>query len=327
LIDPDCQYNIIRCDRKDRIGGGVCVLISKELQYSEVCNCNFRNIYELCCFDIVYSANRFRLFSIYRKPGFSADSIDGMLSLVNCLSTYINVSYPCIVTGDLNCSHVDWTNLNARADGINDTFLNFVVTNSLNQLVDIPTRGKNILDIVLTNEPLIISTVRVENPFSNSDHCQVMFDILVVDNQSAKPDATDQRCWRKADFDGMSEYLQEVDWLSMLTTNLTADSLWNTFSQEINKAIEIFVPSTKASCLRKNKLYPPSIRRAFVRKRCLWRRHRDNPDDCDLAASYKRAELKCHLLVRNYEIKKERDIINDNNIGGFYKFVNKKISL
>jgi len=142
LIDPDCRYNIIRCDRKERIGGGVCVLISKELQYSEVCNCNFRNAYELCCFDIIYSANRFRLFSIYRKPGFAADSIDGMLSLVNCLSAYINVSYPCIVTGDLNCSHVDWKNLNARADGINDTFLNFAVTNSFNQLVDIPTRGK-----------------------------------------------------------------------------------------------------------------------------------------------------------------------------------------
>jgi len=102
---------------------------------------------------------------------------------------------------------------------------------------------------VLTNEPLIISSVRVENPFCNSDHCQVMFDILVVDNQAAKPDTTDQRCWKKADFDGMSEYLQDVDWLSMLTTNLSADSLWNAFSQEINKAIDIFVPVTKASCL------------------------------------------------------------------------------
>jgi len=41
------------------------------------------------------------------------------------------------------------------------------------------TKQHSLLDIVLTNEPLIVSNVGVEAPLSNSDYCQVNFSITV----------------------------------------------------------------------------------------------------------------------------------------------------
>ena len=60
-------------------------------------------------------------------------------------------------------------------------FLEFPVHNGFTQVVNEPTRLHSLLDIVLTNEPLIVSDVNVDVPItgSNSDHCQVDFCVTV----------------------------------------------------------------------------------------------------------------------------------------------------
>ena len=47
--------------------------------------------------------------------------------------------------------------------------------------------------------------------------------------------------WDTADFNGMSEYLTSIDWYSMLTTNLTHDSLWQTFCEHLQFAVDLHV--------------------------------------------------------------------------------------
>jgi len=41
---------------------------------------------------------------------------------------------------------------------------------------------------------------------------------------------------------------------------------------------------------------------------------------------YKLAVAKCRVLIRNYQIKNERQVIEANNAGAFYKFLNKTFS-
>jgi len=41
---------------------------------------------------------------------------------------------------------------------------------------------------------------------------------------------------------------------------------------------------------------------------------------------YKLDVAKCRVLIRNYQIKKERQVIAANNAGAFYKFSNKRLS-
>ena len=53
---------------------------------------------------------------------------------------------------------------------------------------------------------------------------------------------------------------------------------------------------------------------------------RNDPSSAVVAAVYHTAELKCRRLLRDYEIKKEQKIIECNNAGSFYRFVNNKLS-
>ena len=47
-----------------------------------------------------------------------------------------------------------------------------------------PTRGENVLDIVLSSQKELVDNVIIHEPLSNSDHNQIHFDINV--NQKVK---------------------------------------------------------------------------------------------------------------------------------------------
>jgi len=174
--------------------------------------------------------------------------------------------------------------------------------------------------------------VSVMYPFSNSDHSQVGFRVF-VEPVAAKVTGSGTvtesicRCWKSADFDGMSRHLSEIDWDSLFTVNFMADSIWNAFCNTFSDAIDMFVPVKNMRTTGKHKVkhYPNSIKIALTRKKCLWRKLHNNPESSTAQANYKLAASKCKMLIRNYEIK-ERKVIEANNTGEFYKFVNRRLS-
>ena len=103
-----------------------------------------------------------------------------MSDLVNCITALNHSTSPTIITGDFNCRNIDWANLTAPSDGIQDTLLRLSIVDSFEQVVSAPTRGNNILDLVFTNEPLAVCNVNVGSPLSNSDHCKVFFNIFLI---------------------------------------------------------------------------------------------------------------------------------------------------
>ena len=91
---------------------------------------------ELCCIDLIHGNDgaRCRLFAIYRAP-----SSSNMSRLLECLSTYSDVKFYCIIAGDLNCPNIDWDSLKATVDGTHDELLNFTVTRGFSQVVQSAT--------------------------------------------------------------------------------------------------------------------------------------------------------------------------------------------
>jgi len=73
-------------------------------------------------------------------------------------------------------------------------------------------------------------------------------------------------------------------------------------------------------------IYPAKIRAAVARKRCLWHSCRSQPYDKDTADKYHVAEDKCRRLIREFELKKEREVVGSKNLGRFYKFVNARLA-
>jgi len=106
---------------------------------------------EMCCFDMHCYQVYIRFIAVYRSPSFKC-----MKSLTSCMSNVIDTANPCIIAGDLNCANIDWSNFTAPSDGVQDALLHFTLFNGLSQVVSEATRGNNILDVVISNEPLLL---------------------------------------------------------------------------------------------------------------------------------------------------------------------------
>ena len=81
MIDPDGEYNIIRCDRPDhRAGGGVCVLLRRIFHFRRILMSSDCDV--LCAdsgcdvlhFEIVLKNVKFRIILLYRPPCLSRNS-------------------------------------------------------------------------------------------------------------------------------------------------------------------------------------------------------------------------------------------------------------
>ncbi len=338
LIDPECRYRVFRRDRSDRAGGGVCILVAKHLNVVQVPIGQHFPTLEALCVDIYCHSKCVRLFNIYRSPGnYSNDSTPAqyMAELVDCMQKFTPRNRPCYIVGDLNCPDINWANCTAPVDNVQDRFINFVTKNGFTQVVDNSTRASKILDIVLVNEPVTMAALDVCLPFVNSDHCQVAFAVALDcnDRYHGGEQHTDVRLryqWKDADINTMSQFLGSINWLDVLSTNLTPNSLWEAFTGLLMDAINQFVPSrpilSQAQKGQYKKNYPRKIKEAMARKRCLWRLHKRDPNNNDARQLYKQAESWCRLLIQKYEIKKEANVISSSNLGAFYRHINKRLS-
>ena len=147
------------------------------------------------------------------------------------------------------------------------------------QLVNDTTCNDHILDLVLTNEPLIFTQIYVDVPFANSDHNTVQFSVAVnrVSEHVSGNLTSATYCWHKADFKGLNERLMNFDWNQMMMVNFDADTLWASFNQVLQSAVNDFVPMRNISS-RKQVIakYPAQIRAALTRKQCLWKLRKRN---------------------------------------------------
>jgi hypothetical protein len=257
--------------------------------------------FEMCCFDLLLNQTTIRFINVYHPP-----DCNNFEHLGECLLDALRTTDPCIITDNFNCPGIDWDNLTTPHDGMQDKFLDLIESAGLNQLVEKPTRGDNILDLVFSDESHIVSNLTVSQPFSNSDHCQVSVSVF-IDDGHASADCGTVAChkyydWGHANFEQIAQYLATINWYDILTVNLTADSLLAAFYQVLHEAVEKFVPHkyvAHSTNLPKPKLavrYPPKIRRAIARKRCLWRHHKANPNDGKIATAYKQAKINANNL-------------------------------
>ena len=77
-------------------------------------------------------------------------------------------------------SSIDWQNATCPADCISRQLLDFTVDAGMYQFVDFATCANNILDVLLTDDEKIITTVAADVPIGQSDHFMVTFNIFLV---------------------------------------------------------------------------------------------------------------------------------------------------
>ena len=276
LLDPDSRYSIIRHDRCISNGGGVCVFIRKPLVVIPVNFDTKHELLELICFDLVDKkcSTPTRIFLAYRPPSINDSAISYLYQLIECLTTYQNKSFVNIITGDLNLPKIDWCQLLCPSDKFHKSFFEFAIDNGFIQVVNFPTRKKNLLDIVLVDDVLRILHVSHHPPFVTSDHDSIRFSIFFECEETSysNVEVTDKYCWYNANFDTMKLTIQGIDWLQLVYANPSASGMWDTFLHTLYNIVDECVPRRISS--RRHKIqkthcpkhkYPKAVHKVLIK--------------------------------------------------------------
>ena len=87
-----------------------------------------------------------------------------------------------VLLGDFNFPNINWSALSPSTlcnDGISAYFCDIIDDNFLHQMINVPTRGGNILDLVLVNKPELMLSMKVREGLANSDHDSIDFALRV----------------------------------------------------------------------------------------------------------------------------------------------------
>ena len=270
LIACSKSFNVFRKDRLSR-GGGICMLVRK---FSNINVTPVNLPADLDDLDILAvdlqdcnGTLPLRLVVTYRPPGYS--SIDN-IRLFSALHSLADGCVRLCVFGDFNLPRFNWDLFVYPDNYLYCTAADFICNHGLSQLVNDPTRGNNILDLILCSDPLCCDDVSVIPPLSNSDHSIVSFSLYISLPQSSSSVQVNNVArpnFSKVDWPGLCNYLSTVDSLSEFMCCKSVHEYWEAFLEIISIGIEQFVPNyTNTKHVASTKWYPRHIRTLFCQK-------------------------------------------------------------
>jgi hypothetical protein len=329
LLDSQSAFSIVRRDRPQNKHGGVCAIVSKKWPVITVNLDDKYSDLEIVCFDVIRARPALRFFVIYRPP--YSDDVAGncVMMLTECIEHYTANDRVNIIVGDLNFPKIDWANSSSPNDKINKPFLDLIIEHGYIQLVDFPTHiCDNVLDVILTDDEQIIYHVVPDLPLGNSDHVTVKFNIaLNVENMNDSIKDSYYR-WHDADYNAIHAYLDCYDWQSLFCFNPSALSMWTAFISVLREAVDLYVPfcvskNYTAKCRRR---HTAEMRRLRSKKLKLWHKLKSRPYDSHIRTEYRLSVCKWRETIRKHSLQTEENIIESNNLGAFYRHVNKRIA-
>ena len=110
-----------------------------------------------------------------RSPWAARDDANAMINIMEQIREE-NFSY--VIMRSFNFSGINWITLDWKElDSVHSKFLAYFAQGELSQIKSHPTRGNNILDIVLLNKGLQACSLMCVPPFACSDHSGLLVDI------------------------------------------------------------------------------------------------------------------------------------------------------
>ena len=296
----------------------------------------YSDLIDFLCTDLIGFENNYRLMNCYIPP------VSCGLNL-NILSEFldaINVLFACdsaiILMGDFNFPHIIWSPENLTPveyhSSLDETFVNFVLQHALQQFIHYPTRGNNILDLVFSDDPFAMCDIDIVQPFSSSDHNAVTFQLIggtsIASQATAGADNPGTKYnFRGADWDRISDAMAGVNWISVMNSK-SVDNLWDVFYETLFDIIDKYVPKVCPGKVASNdKFYPKRIRILLNRKLAIWKKLKFNRTNITLKQKYVAIAETCRIAMHEYYVDKENSLLESDNIGRFYKYVNRKLSV
>ena len=151
-------YVMFRKDRIGRRGGGVILYVKESIQAYEIKLEREADCDEAVWCKIVSGNSKLTIGLIYRSPNINEEDNTKIKNAIKEVS-----KGECIIMGDFNHGHIQWNSL--ESTGIEDQqFLCLIQDSFLTQHVLEPTRGENVLDIVLSSQKELVDNVKMFEP-------------------------------------------------------------------------------------------------------------------------------------------------------------------
>ena len=163
-------YIMLRRDRKGRRGGGVILYVKESIQAYKIKLEREADCVEAVWYKIVSGNSTLTIGLVYRSPNIDKEDSTKMQNAIKEVS-----KGECIIMGDFNHGHIEWKSLESTG-GEDQQFLFLIQDSFLTQHVLEPTRGENVLYIVLSSQNELVDNVKIHEPLGNSDHNQIHFD-------------------------------------------------------------------------------------------------------------------------------------------------------
>ena len=206
----------------------------------------------------------------------------------------------------------------------NQTFLEIVADNGLEQIVDFPTGKDNTLDLMLLSHPAYKLRCKPPPSIGNSDHDIVLLDIACKPFKP-KPVRRKIYLWKKADIYKIKEDLESFGNTFRNIGKRDIESLWHALKDAIQNTIDKRVPSKMTQERHTHPWINTTIRRKINRKQKAHKKARKTKKKRDVDR-YKRLQQEVQYEVRQANKKYMEDVSTDykENSKKFCSFIKSK---
>ena len=311
------EYDIYRSDRSDKQGGGVALLIKKNLS-SHLVSSSEIDGGEVLWVMVNTNKEKILIGTFYRS---NVTKLDPINKLFEDLDAFSSFNCPIVLLGDYNLPNVNWNIPSAPCAWEQDIILEKFLQLGFRQYVDEPTRENNILDLILCNSDNVVQNTSLLDPLSTSDHSMVCFNVSLC--VSAVPEREKFRMWKKCFYFGFERELERIQWSEIFKNSRNVDEMYDTFLRIFHTLVENFVPlhTHKNICKPMSKF----SRNLLLKRRKILRKFRSSNDARD-KAKFNVINTAFTNSLKNDERKREESVLRSPNPKKFFDYVRSKSS-
>ena len=259
------NFSVYRKDR-DSNGGGVFIATKDTLISADLPDTN--SDCEIVWASLQFASSKPLYLASYYGPQTQKNkAIDELAKSLSNVNTKCRGKLPNIILGgDFNLPDINWdswTPTKPSTASVHQKFLDFLLENSLSQLVAFITRpvSNSILDLLATTNPQLISNLQPSPGIS--DHHIVTFNINMKPKQQPKPPRKIYN-FKKADTETLKKKVNELtqEFLTSCPEKNCVDTNWEFLRDNLQDIMDSTVPSK----LSKGKRHLPWITTDLKRK-------------------------------------------------------------
>lgn len=299
IFQVDKRYNLYRCDRDGRHGGGTLIAVSQNIPSFPI---PLVTDLEIVCVCTTFGNTRIVVIACYRPPSAPSTFVEELHDVLNAIVCRYP-SLPIILLGDFNFPNIDWSNSFPTLKPFSSqsqSFLDLCACFNFTQLVKEPTRlsgnTANTLDLILSTHPDFVSSISYLPGIS--DHSVLHFN-LQFSFKRLQQKLKLIRDYSKADFDVINlnlgsyldTYLERFD-------DRSVQENWNLFLGKITELTNAHVPLRRIRSDGRSPWYNRTLTRLLNKKKRLFRKAKFH-NTSDRWASYFSAQTEYTSSVQH----------------------------